>query len=91
MIEMNFGNIALILGVIGSLLGIIQQMRSMKKSQEDAVKLQAEQQTKLEMRLAALEKAVDAHNQYAEKFASLTEAIIAMKTDLSWIKDSMEK
>lgn len=91
MIEMNFGNIALILGVIGSLLGIIQQMRSMKKSQEDAVKLQAEQQTKLEMRLAALERSVLSHNQYAEKFASLTEAIIAMKTDLSWIKDSMEK
>ena len=88
---MDIGNIALVLGVIGSLLGIIQQMRSMKKSQEEAIRLQAEQQTKMVLRLEALERSVQSHNQYAEKFASLTEAIIAMKTDLSWIKDSLNK
>ena len=52
---------------------------------------QVEQQKTLEARLDSLEKAVASHNSYAEKFASLTETIIAMKTDLSWIKNSLEK
>lgn len=88
---MDLGTIALILGMIGSVLGIFQQIKSMKKSQEDLIRQNAEQQKGMEMRMESLEKSVQSHNQYAEKFASLTETIIAMKTDLSWIKNSLEK
>lgn len=91
MIEMNLGTIVAILGMIGSVLGIYGQLRQMKQSQEDAVRHQVEQQKSLESRLDSLERAVASHNSYAEKFASLTETIIAMKTDLSWIKNSLEK
>lgn len=91
MIEMDLGTIALILGMIGSVLGIFQQIKSMKKSQEDLIRQNAEQQKGMEMRMESLEKSVQSHNQYAEKFASLTETIIEMKTDLSWIKNSLEK
>lgn len=91
MMEMNIGDIALILGVIGSLLGIIQQMRSMKTQQENAIRAQAELQTKLESRLESLESSVASHNEYAKKFADLTSTIVEMKTDLRWIKNSMEK
>lgn len=63
----------------------------MKKSQEDMIRQQVEQQKNIEARLDALEKSVSSHNSYAEKFASLTEAIVAMKTDLNWIRESMKK
>ena len=88
---LDIGTITLVLGVVGSVLGIYGQLRQMKQSQEDAVRHQVEQQKNLESRLDSLEKAVASHSSYAEKFASLTETIIAMKTDLSWIKNSLEK
>lgn len=91
MIEMNMGTIVAVLGVIGSVLSVYGQLRQMKQNQEEAVRHQVEQQKNLEARLDSLEKAVASHNSYAEKFASLTETIIAMKTDLSWIKNSLEK
>ena len=89
--ELNFGAVTVILSIVGSLLGIIQQMKSMKKAQEDAIRKQAEQQSSLEARLESLERSVASHNQYAEKFASLTQTIIEMRTDLRWIKDSLDK
>ena len=89
--ELNIGTITVILSIVGSLLGIVQQMKAMKKSQEDAVRAQAEQQVALQARLESLERSVASHNQYAERFASLTETIIEMRTDLAWIKNSMEK
>ena len=89
--ELNIGTVTVILSIVGSLLGIIQQMRAMKKSQEDAVRQQAEQQSEIQARLDNLERSVASHNQYAEKFASLTQTIIEMRTDLRWIKDSLDK
>lgn len=89
--ELNIGNITIILSIVGSLLGIVQQMKSMKAAQEMAIKTQAEQQTQLSLRLDSLEKAVASHNNYAQKFADLTSTIVEMKTDLRWIKDSLEK
>ena len=88
---LDIGTITLVLGVVGSVLSVYGQLRQMKQSQEEAVRRQVEQQKNLESRLDSLEKAVASHNSYAEKFASLTETIIAMKTDLSWIKNSLEK
>ena len=89
--ELNIGTITVILSIVGSLLGIVQQMKAMKKSQEDAVRAQAEQQVALQARLDSLERSVASHNQYAEKFASVTESIVAMQTDLAWIKNSLSK
>lgn len=89
--NLDIGTIALVLGVVGSVLSVYGQLRQMKQSQEEAVRHQIEQQKTLEARLDSLEKAVASHNSYAEKFASLTETIIAMKTDLSWIKNSLDK
>lgn len=89
--ELNIGTVTVILSIVGSLLGIVQQMKAMKKSQEDAVRAQAVQQSELQARLDSLERSVASHNQYAERFASLTETIIEMRTDLAWIKNSMEK
>lgn len=89
--ELNFGTVTVILSIVGSLLGIVQQMKSMKKSQEEAVRAQAEQQAAIQARLESLERSVASHNQYAEKFSSLTQTIIEMRTDLRWIKESLDK
>lgn len=89
--ELNVGNITIILSIIGSLLGIVQQMRSMKAAQEKAIRDQAEAQAELASRLDALERSVASHNEYAKKFADLTSTIVEMKTDLRWIKDSLDK
>lgn len=91
MIELNGTTISMILGVVASVLGIFSQLHQLKKANEDMVRKQAEQQTKLETRLEAMENSVSEHNKYAERFASLSEAIIAMQTDLSWIKNSLDK
>lgn len=89
--ELNVGNITIILSIIGSLLGIVQQMKSMKAAQEKAIRDQAEAQAELASRLDALERSVASHNEYAKKFADLTSTIVEMKTDLRWIKDSLDK
>lgn len=89
--ELNIGNITIILSIIGSLLGIVQQMKSMKAAQEKAIRDQAEAQAELASRLDALERSVLAHNEYAKKFSDLTSTIVEMKTDLRWIKDSLDK
>ena len=89
--ELNIGNITIILSIIGSLLGIVQQMKSMKAAQEKAIRDQAEAQAELASRLDALERSVASHNEYAKKFADLTSTIVEMKTDLRWIKDSLDK
>lgn len=89
--ELNVGNITIILSIIGSLLGIVQQMKSMKAAQEKAIRDQAEAQAELASRLDALERSVASHNEYAKKFADLTSTIVEMKTDLRWIKDSLVK
>lgn len=91
MIELNGTTISMMIGLIASVLGIFSQLRQLKKANDDLIKSQAEQQAKLESRLEALESSVQSHNQYAERFASLSETIIEMRTDLSWIKNSLDK
>lgn len=44
----------------------------------------------LKTRLEALEKKVDTHNGYAEKFSSASQDIAVLKTDVGWIKTRME-
>ena len=41
----------------------------------------------MDVRLDNIEKRLDSHNKYAEKFASMTEAITEIKTDIKWFKE----
>lgn len=86
--ELNFATISAFVGIIGGILGILNQISGMRKQQEEAVKQQAVRDQKVDDRLKSIETRLDEHNNYAEKFASLTEAIIEMKTDVRWIKES---
>lgn len=91
MIELNASTIALLIGIAGGVVSIIQSIHGMRKSQEELIKQQAIRDKDTTDRLDRLEKSVASHNSYAEKFTSLTETIIKMETDLAWIKNSMEK
>lgn len=86
--EFNFATISAFVGIIGGILGILNQISGMRKQQEEAVRQQAVRDQKVDDRLKSIEARLDEHNNYAEKFASLTEAIIEMKTDVRWIKES---
>ena len=73
---LDLTTISVLLGVIGGILGILNQLSTMRKQQDEALRNQATRA-----------KEMDSHNSYAEKFASLTEAIVEMKTDIKWIKE----
>lgn len=85
--ELNFATISVLIGIIGGILGILSQLSNMRRQQEEQVKAQVRRDTQLDDKLLRIEERLDSHNSYAEKFASLTEAIVEMKTDIKWIKE----
>ena len=86
--ELNYATITAILGVLGGILGIITQLHNLRKAQEEQVKLQAIRDTKIDDKLEQIDEKLESHNQYAEKFAQLTNVITEMQTDIKWIKES---
>lgn len=42
-------------------------------------------------KIESVDKKLTEHNGYAEKFASLTETIIAMQKDIEFLKDEVKK
>ena len=79
--------ISVLIGVIGGILGILNQLTNLRKQQEEVIRKQAVRDKEMDDRLAQLEKKIDEHNGWGEKFTSLTEALIEMKTDIKWIKE----
>lgn len=76
-----------IVSLLGGVIGIFNQIKQMRDAQDEQIKKQAERDIKLDDRLTRLEEKVDSHNGYAEKFMSLSDAIIEMKTDIKWLKE----
>lgn len=72
-----------VLAVLGSYMGNIAITR--KKSREDAIR-DAERETRQAMRLDAIEKKLDVHNGYAEKFGDIGKDITAIKKDIEFLK-----
>lgn len=79
--------ISVLIGVIGGILGILNQLTNLRKQQEEVIKKQAVRDKDVEDRLGRIEERLNSHNSYASKFAELTEAIVEMKTDIKWIKE----
>ena len=85
--ELNFATISAIIGILGGILGILNQLTNLRKQQEEVIRKQAVRDKEMDDRLSQLEKKIDEHNGWGEKFTSLTEALIEMKTDIKWIKE----
>lgn len=79
--------ISVLIGVIGGILGILNQLSNLRKQQDEVIKAQAVRDKDVEDRLGRIEERLNSHNSYASKFADLTEAIVEMKTDIKWIKE----
>ena len=77
--------ISVLIGVIGGILGILNQLSNLRKQQDEVIKAQAVRDKDVEDRLERIEERLNSHNSYAEKFASLTEAIVEM--NIKWIKE----
>ena len=86
--ELNFATISALIGIIGGILGILNQLHNLRKSQDEQIRNQAIRDTQLDDKLQRIEERLDSHNSYASKFAELTEAIVEMKNDIKWIKET---
>ena len=86
--ELNFATISVLIGIIGGILGILNQLHNLRKSQDEQIRNQAIRDTQLDDKLKQIDEKLQIHNSYAEKFAELTSVITEMKTDIKWIKES---
>ena len=86
--ELNFATISALIGIIGGILGILNQLHNLRKSQDEQIRNQAIRDTQLDDKLKQIDEKLQIHNSYAEKFAELTSVITEMKTDIKWIKES---
>lgn len=68
------------IGAIVGILGIIE-----KKSREEEIK-DTERETRQAMRLDAIEKKLDIHNGYAEKFGDIQKDIAIVKKDIEYLR-----
>lgn len=72
-----------LLAVLGSYMGNVAISR--RKAREDAIR-DAERETRQAMRLDIIEKKLDEHNGYAEKFGEIGKDITAIKKDIEYLK-----
>ena len=84
--ELNFATISVLIGIIGGILGILNQLSNMRRQQDEQIRNQAIRDTQLDDKLKEIDKKLESHNQYAEKFAQLTNAITEMQTDIKWLR-----
>lgn len=84
--ELNLATLSVIIGILGGLLGILNQLSNLRKQQNEQIKAQAIRDTKLDDKLEQIDEKLESHNQYAERFASLTNTIIEMQTDIKWLR-----
>lgn len=72
-----------ILAVLGSYVSNVAITR--KKAREDAIK-DAEREARQSMRLESIEKKLDIHNGYAEKFGDIQKDIAVVKKDIEYLR-----
>lgn len=83
--------IALITGVLavaGAYAGNVAVAR--KKARDEAIK-DAERESRQAVRLDAIEKKIDVHNGYAEKFEEIGKDIAIIKTEMEFLRKEIEK
>ena len=85
--ELNFATIAAFIGIIGGILGILNQLHNLRKSQEEQIRNQAVRDTQLDDKLKTIENKLDEHNGYAKLFSDVKESIVAIQTDINWLKE----
>lgn len=84
---LDLTTISVLIGIIGGIVGIIGQLSNMRKQQDEMLKQQAVRDKDTEDRLKRIEERLTEHNNYAKLFSEVKESIVAMQTDIKWIKE----
>lgn len=84
--ELNFADLVTIVGLLVGILGIINQLHNMRKEQTENIKAQAIRDQQMDDRLKSIESKVDEHNGYAKMFSDVRESIVAIETDIKWLR-----
>lgn len=88
---LDLTTISVLIGVIGGILGIMNQISTMRKQQEEIIRQQTIRDKDTEDRLTRIEARLTEHNNYAKLFSEAKESIVAMQTDIKWIKEETKK
>lgn len=73
---------AIIVAVIAAAASVLGQWLISRKQAQDKAVQDAVRDDRLEMRLSEVEKKLDVHNGYAEKFAEISKDIAVIKTQI---------
>ena len=76
-------------GIFGVITAIITTNSRIKKEREQDKIDDALREQRQEMKFAQIDKKLDEHNGYAQKFAETHDAIVALSTDVKWIKEEL--
>ena len=79
-------NDAIIVAVISACATIIAQWLINAQNQKVMSIAQAVRDKDVDDRLKVIEEKLESHNSYAEKFASLTNTIVAMQKDIEYLR-----
>lgn len=88
---LDLTTISVLIGVIGGILGILNQLSTMRRQQDEALRNQATRDKEMDDRMKRIEERLTEHNNYAKLFSDVKESIVAMQTDIKWIKEETKK
>ena len=88
---LDLTTISVLIGVIGGILGILNQVNAMRKQQEEVIRQQAARDKEMDDRMKRIEERLTEHNNYAKLFSEVKESIVEMQTDIKWIKEEAKK
>ena len=91
--EFNMATLSVIIGILGGILGILNQLSNLRKQQAEQIRNQAIRDTQLDDKLKVIEAKLDEHNGYSKLYADHSKAlqdiantIVAMQTDIKWLR-----
>ena len=74
-------------GILGAYLAVKKSDREREVKDAQREQRQADKLDSIEEKIARLEKKVDEHNGYAEKFGSISTTIAVMAKDIDYLKN----
>ena len=77
---------AILVAIIAAAASIVGQWLISRKQSQDKAIADARRDERLEMRLSEVEKKLDVHNGYAERFAEIGKDIAIIKTQIEELK-----
>lgn len=77
---------AILVAIIAAAASIVGQWLISRKQAQDKAVADARRDERLELRLSEVEKKLDVHNGYAERFAEIGKDIAVIKTQIEELK-----